>query len=570
MKNLRKIIGIAAVFVFALSVYGQAFAETERDYRICDAWWQEEADGSLTARWEKPEASTGFQIHLYKGSSKKEIGAWTACSSNVKNYTANIVQKGTGVYYFAVYPKQLGSGAVVWSDPLEVDSNMITRARKALNNSGSSSQPVKKQTVRLDPVLDGMGPSAFNSTGGDRWLNITGGRWVRQKADNSVYKNTWLLVDGKWYLFDNSGVMQSGGWRKVDGKWYYLGADGAMWANTTTPDGYQVNGKGEWVQNGAVVTDSAKAVTQPVKSVSAGGPASAVTKGSSQSAAASGAASVGTVNISANETYTGVGKPKMLNISCSGASLAAVNYSIPYESWRPGQAVSVSVTIQPNAGYVFTSATRYSSSSVLTQTSNSGDASHRTLTFHYYPKMDLEQPSGFYMTDFYVLNWSKVPGASRYIIKATPDYGGTETMERDEPRCDLSNFSAFHARVTVTAAGPSGSKNVTSSQAYVIEDLDAFHDSSTVPGNLTIRDGKPYYENEYGQKGGWAQLAGSWYHFKNSGYADGPGWFKDTDENWYYFGSDYRMKTGWITDNGKQYFLNDGSNGKYPYGAWVK
>ena len=46
--------------------------------------------------------------------------------------------------------------------------------------------------------------------------------------------------------------MVSGTWREIGGKSYYFGTDGAMYANTTTPDGKQVDG------NGNVVVESHK------------------------------------------------------------------------------------------------------------------------------------------------------------------------------------------------------------------------------------------------------------------------------------------------------------------------
>ena len=54
------------------------------------------------------------------------------------------------------------------------------------------------------------------------------------------------------------------GWQRIPGaddkyKWYYLNPEpgslqGACFVNTTTPDGYTVNEKGEWVVNGVVQT----------------------------------------------------------------------------------------------------------------------------------------------------------------------------------------------------------------------------------------------------------------------------------------------------------------------------
>ena len=133
------------------------------------------------------------------------------------------------------------------------------------------------------------------------------GHWLYQLEDGSHIVNEWKQINGTWYRFDNSGLMQTGwikengtwyylndsgamqtGWAKENGTWYYLNDSGAMqtgWVkengtwyylnqsgsmeigwftvsdkwyyanesgalaiNTTTPDGYTVNADGEWVE----------------------------------------------------------------------------------------------------------------------------------------------------------------------------------------------------------------------------------------------------------------------------------------------------------------------------------
>ena len=43
------------------------------------------------------------------------------------------------------------------------------------------------------------------------------------------------------------------GWQNIEGTWYYFnsvsdGSKGKLMTNTTTPDGYLVNEKGQWIQ----------------------------------------------------------------------------------------------------------------------------------------------------------------------------------------------------------------------------------------------------------------------------------------------------------------------------------
>ena len=113
------------------------------------------------------------------------------------------------------------------------------------------------------------------------------GHWFYQLEDGSYIVDEWKQINGTWYRFDNSGVMQTGwikengtwyylndsgamqtgwvkdkeiwyylnqsgsmetGWFTVSGKWYYANESGALATNTITPDGYTVNADGEWVE----------------------------------------------------------------------------------------------------------------------------------------------------------------------------------------------------------------------------------------------------------------------------------------------------------------------------------
>ena len=113
------------------------------------------------------------------------------------------------------------------------------------------------------------------------------GHWLYQLEDGSHIVNEWKQINGTWYRFDNSGLMQIGwikengtwyylndsgamqtgwvkengiwyylnqsgsmetGWFTVSDKWYYANESGALAINTTTPDGYIVNADGEWVE----------------------------------------------------------------------------------------------------------------------------------------------------------------------------------------------------------------------------------------------------------------------------------------------------------------------------------
>lgn len=71
-----------------------------------------------------------------------------------------------------------------------------------------------------------------------QWKNDANGYWW-QNDDGSYPKNEWKWLDG-----NGDGISES----------YYFDGNGYLLTNTTTPDGYTVNGDGQWVENGTVKT----------------------------------------------------------------------------------------------------------------------------------------------------------------------------------------------------------------------------------------------------------------------------------------------------------------------------
>lgn len=114
----------------------------------------------------------------------------------------------------------------------------------------------------------GTGPSDVSSVPSAGWVQ-DGAGWYYIKTDGSRASNEWQNIDqkyywfdsdaymaagwrqfsnGAWYYFKSSGAMATNCWIENHNQWFYLGADGVMLTNTTTPDGYQVDGNGVWVE----------------------------------------------------------------------------------------------------------------------------------------------------------------------------------------------------------------------------------------------------------------------------------------------------------------------------------
>ena len=84
----------------------------------------------------------------------------------------------------------------------------------------------------------------------------------------SAMAGVWKQDNVGWWYDNGNGTYPSNSWQWIDGddngtaECYYFDRTGYMLANTTTPDGYQVNGSGAWVQNGTVQTRNVRGTGQ--------------------------------------------------------------------------------------------------------------------------------------------------------------------------------------------------------------------------------------------------------------------------------------------------------------------
>ena len=138
-------------------------------------------------------------------------------------------------------------------------------------------------SFKVSSSFSGQVLGVDRSLSGGQWMQDEKGWWYK-RSDGSYPKNSWgyEAYNGKsyWYYFLDSGYMATGwmdvngskyylfpnsdgwkgrmltGWQWIDGNCYYLDAqgqnEGALYRNTTTPDGFTVDMEGRWVVNGAV------------------------------------------------------------------------------------------------------------------------------------------------------------------------------------------------------------------------------------------------------------------------------------------------------------------------------
>ena len=177
--------------------------------------------------------------------------------------------------------------------PAETKSTKGSTSSSGGSSSGSSgsggSSGGGSGSFKVSSSLSGQVLGVDRSLSGGQWIQDEKGWWYK-RPDGSYPKNSWgyEAYNGKsyWYYFLDSGYMATGwievngskyylfpnsdgwkgrmltGWQWIDGNCYYLDPqgqnEGALYRNTTTPDGYTVDLEGRWVVNGAVQKSQGK------------------------------------------------------------------------------------------------------------------------------------------------------------------------------------------------------------------------------------------------------------------------------------------------------------------------
>ncbi len=218
-----------------------------------------EWSSTATATWEYMEGAKSYEVRLLRNGST----VTTATTSGTSyNFSKNISREGE--YSFRVravssYDDRKGE----WSDEsdtFDIDKEDVRGIQNSSSNSSVSPSYTNRGWVRDNNgwwYSNGNGTWLangwhyinnvwyyFNSSGyiltGWQFIN---GRWYYMNESGAMLTG-WLWLNNVWYYTDPSGAMLTG-WQYINGKWYYLDpGNGAMYANTITPDGYQVDASG--------------------------------------------------------------------------------------------------------------------------------------------------------------------------------------------------------------------------------------------------------------------------------------------------------------------------------------
>jgi len=95
------------------------------------------------------------------------------------------------------------------------DVFQITVIKETSQGSGSGSSGGGTSSQRTGAGMNGQ------------WQKVSGTAWRFLKADKTYAANEWAKISGKWYRFNENGMMQTG-WIVDQGTWYRLNPDGSM------------------------------------------------------------------------------------------------------------------------------------------------------------------------------------------------------------------------------------------------------------------------------------------------------------------------------------------------------
>lgn len=250
------------------------------------------ADGSIVVRPSKVvfEASVFMDVYGEDGSLEK---------SHVELSNSDFNRHAAITFRLSVPSSVNGRYAQVKHISEDMGTSTISNCR--IQNPGTASAYIEltvnhfstfELTFTEDPVSTGGSGSSSSGGGRDyvdpsRWLKT--GKWVQdsngwwyKNADGTYPSNGWscliwnnktqwyhfnaqgymdtgwyLDTDGRWYFLHNVSDGNQGhmytGWHEISGKWYYFheaagGPAGSLVTGGVTPDGYQVDTNGVWIQ----------------------------------------------------------------------------------------------------------------------------------------------------------------------------------------------------------------------------------------------------------------------------------------------------------------------------------
>ena len=135
---------------------------------------------ALTCYWDEAEDTTTYNVQLYCGSTK--IGSTKTTSEAEYDFTSLILEKGSGTYYFTVYPTKGGTDDMIESDTLQLTSSEISDLKSYYTTD--SEDTLTAMNTSDDNSTTANASSDSSTTG---WVQLTDGRW-QYSSDSSMVR----------------------------------------------------------------------------------------------------------------------------------------------------------------------------------------------------------------------------------------------------------------------------------------------------------------------------------------------------------------------------------------------
>lgn len=209
-----------------------AYAKTTLDTPSNPHWGdKKDEDEGYFAHWDEVENAKKYEVYLYyinDNDGYTKVGNITTTKT-----LASLRNKMTKDADYVFRVRAVGAGdysTSSWSDYSE-DAYFEKESSTESSQSGTSGIAVVSNNGTTGPGV---------STTAAGWQkNDTGWWYATNAAMTTWHSNGWQWLDG-----NHDGIAEC----------YYFDQNGYALTNTTTPDGYQVNGDGAWIVNGVVQT----------------------------------------------------------------------------------------------------------------------------------------------------------------------------------------------------------------------------------------------------------------------------------------------------------------------------
>lgn len=179
-----------------------------------DAYWQSYSFRNSKfgyAKWDSVD-DAAYDVYLYRGT--KAVHKVTDLHTTSYNFYPYMTTKGTYTFRVRSIPandaasKYASKSGWTISDELYVDEDEVS--------DGTGQTTSSTTTVSQDPP----------ETTEVGWISKNNS-WYFRYPDGTYIHDSWGKISGEWYLFDSSGLMQTG-WQLVNGLYYYLESSGKM------------------------------------------------------------------------------------------------------------------------------------------------------------------------------------------------------------------------------------------------------------------------------------------------------------------------------------------------------